>query len=203
VLGGDSPSNRWLCLKRHMGNIGYMIYIYIDRYQMDENGIYPKWWPLKVRKMMINQCVVWMHKTHTDIHIYIYAHLVFGQTQMMSIYKTHQVGIQAAENKMIWEEYTFGFRLQNVSSGVKDVWMSIQRANRIVIRSDQFFMFIDSYLDIHIYIHTHLFVCVSCVWKLPTRTRCHMDSGWEMTMYSYHRLFLRLYPHCNIVIYDI
>ena len=26
VLGGDFPSNRWLCLKRHMGNIGYMIY---------------------------------------------------------------------------------------------------------------------------------------------------------------------------------
>ena len=152
--------------------------------------------------MMINQRVVWMHKTH--IYIYICAHLVFGQTQMMSIYKTHQVGIQAAENKMIWEEYTFGFRLQNVSSGVKDVWMSIQRANRIVIPSDQFFMFIDSYLDTYIYIHIYLCVCVSCVWKLPTRACCHMDSGWEMTTYSmYHRSFLRLYPHYNIVIYDI
>ena len=144
---------------------------------MDENGIYPKWWPLKVRKKMINQCVVWMHKTHTDIHIYIYAHLVFGQTQMMSIYKTHQVGIQAAENKMIWEEYTFGFRLQNVSSGVKDVWMSIQRANRIVIPSDQFFMFIDSYLDIHIYIYIHIYLCV-CVLCLKATNQDAVPHGF-------------------------
>ena len=100
---------------------------------------------------------------HTQIYIYIYAHLVFGQTQMMSICKTHQVGIQPAENKMIWEEYTFGVRLQNVSSGVKDVWMSIQRANRIVIPSGQFFMFIDSYLDIYIYIYTSICVCVLCL----------------------------------------